>query len=149
MQSLLCQNLSDASQSPKNPKNRTSVSSQQPVSVSTKKYWNTLELILTKLYMFWIRLLAFVHLHKDSVVLRDYMAYPGSEIFASTTTVQQWNWVPAEENISDLGTRAKGNIEEISEDSVWNMVEHGCAYPESRGLSRRTLPGRSFLKMCW
>ena len=89
-------------------------------------------------------------LHKDTAVLRDYMANRSAEVLASTA-VDQWHWVPSKQNISDLGTRGKATIEDISENSDW---QHGrpwmrlpkASWPTSQDFSGTVIPEDELLK---
>ena len=57
-------------------------------------------------------------LHKDTMVLCEYMANRVSEML-ETTNAEQWHYAKSKYNIADLGTRKNATVEDIGKDSIW------------------------------
>ena len=57
-------------------------------------------------------------LHKDTVVLNEFMGNRVSETLRSTE-VEEWYHIESKKNISDLGTRTNAGVSDVAEESDW------------------------------
>ena len=65
-------------------------------------------------------------LHKDTVVLNEFMGNRVSETLRSTevenlrsTEVEKWYHIESKKNIADLGTRTNAGVSDVAEESGW------------------------------
>ena len=90
-------------------------------------------------------------LHKDTMVLKEYMGNRVSEI-VTKSDLEQWSQVKSKDNISDLGTRCNAVLEDISENSEWQNGKRWMAleidqWPTTQDFQSAKIPEEELIKL--